>query len=193
MKGMQAAAAAAFAFAALAGPVAAADDDDAGPLEGVKTISLIDGAGAKTEIGEIAFVAGEDGEVGYNIEWADAPFADHFLSMRPFRCLEGPAKHWCRAPYPYEIRRKVTAEDLTDLEYDLLFVWKGAGDYGINMWNGVYYRLAVEGDRIVGRLHEMDMDRLSAPPPEGELRPVREQDLEEAEPESHWLPIVAIE
>lgn len=127
----------------------------------------------------------------YDIEMDKAPFADHFLSMRPFKCLEGPKKHWCHVPYPYEIARDVSS-DLTDLEYDFLFVWKDANDYGINMWNGVYYRIEEQGDQLVGKLHEMDMDVLSAPPNPGELRPLSAKHLHESDPESHWLPRLVI-
>ncbi|WP_424975040.1 hypothetical protein [Dinoroseobacter sp. S124A] len=132
----------------------------------------------------------EDG--AYDLSLRDAPFSDHFLSMRPFKCLAGAEKHWCYVPYPYENARNISTE-FTDLEYDLLFLWKGAGEYGINMWNGVYYKLEAEGDRLVGVMHEMDMDILSAPPEDGDLRPVRAADLEPAEPDSHWLPRLVIE
>ncbi|MGI9357350.1 MAG: hypothetical protein ACR2PF_19615 [Rhizobiaceae bacterium] len=164
----------------------------AAPLQGDKTIYLVDGAGAKSEVGKVSFAPTDSG-AGYTIDWQDERFADHFLSMRPFRCLEGEVKYWCRVPFPYEINRTVSADDLTDLEYDTMFIWKGASEYGINMWNGVYYKLRIEDDRLVGRLHEMDMDKLSAPPEAGNLRPVREQDLEPGEPESHWLPVLVIE
>lgn len=177
---------AALAAVLLATPVVA------GPLEGEKTVSLETVGGEAVAIADIVFTPEGDGAT-YEIAMRESPFADHFLSMRPFKCLEGAAKHWCHVPYPYDIRRRVTAEDLTDLEYDLLFLWKGATEYGINMWNGVYYRLEAEGDRLVGRLHEMDMDQLSAPPEDGNLRPVREQDLEESDPDSHWLPVVVVE
>ena len=128
----------------------------------------------------------------YQVSMAEAAFEDHFLSMRPFKCLEGPTKNWCYVPYPYEIRRNVS-EDLTDLEYDFLFVWKGATEYGINMWNGVYYKISEENGQWIGILHEMDMDALSAPPPAGELRPLTEKDLHPSDPDSHWLPRIVIE
>ncbi len=138
---------------------------------------------------EIATLSG--GPKGYSVTMNDAAFSDHFLSMRPFKCVEGPEKTWCHVPYPYDINR--TAEsDLTDLEYDFLFVWKGKTEYGIDMWNGVYYLLEPEGDAFVGRLHEMNMDILAAPPDDGNLRPVRDVDLEESDPESHWLPVLRI-
>ncbi len=162
------------------------------PLEGQKTIYLLDGSGTKNKVATIAFSPKASGSE-YKIEWQDDGFSEHFLSMRPFRCLEGPVKYWCRVPYPYEINRTVSAGDLRDLEYDTMFIWKGATEYGINMWNGIYYKLAIDGDRLVGSLHEMDMDKLSAPPDDGNLRPIREQDLEPGEPESHWLPVLVIE
>lgn len=164
----------------------------AGALSGTKTITLLAPSGAAHTVGTIDFTE-EPGGVTYSITWEDNKFGDHFLSMRPFKCLEGPEKYWCRVPYPYEIKRTVSADDLTDLEYDLLFLWKGATEYGINMWNGVYYRLSIVGEAIVGEIHEMDMDTLSAPPEEGNTRPVTNEDLEPGDPESHWLPRLTIE
>ena len=164
----------------------------ANPLSGDKIISLVTMDGTAKAVGKVYF-SPNGSSSSYKITWDDAPFTNHFLSMRPFRCLKGPDKNWCYVPYPYENKHKVTAEDLTDLEYDLLFLWKKSNDYGINMWNGVYYKLEIDGDRIIGRLHEMDMDVLSAPPPAGELRPVQNKHIHKSEPESHWLPVVVIE
>lgn len=171
-------------LALVAGGAAMAD-----PLAGTRTVYLQDAGGGRIEIASVRFSP----TGGYNVTMAEEPFTDHFLSMRPFKCLEGPAKHWCHVPYPYELHREVSAEDLTDLEYDFLFLWKDATEYGIDMWNGVYYLLEPEGEHLVGRLHEMDMDILSAPPEDGNLRPVREVDLEEGDPDSHWLPVLVIE
>ncbi|MEX0338811.1 MAG: hypothetical protein AB3N11_07205 [Arenibacterium sp.] len=139
---------------------------------------------------EIATLSGTGAD--YSISLNDSAFSDHFLSMRPFKCLNGAEKTWCHVPYPYAIERDVSA-DFIDLEYDFLFVWKGRTDYGIDMWNGVYYRISEEDGRYIGRMHEMNMDMLAVPPEEGNLRPIREVDLEEAEPESHWLPRLVIE
>lgn len=61
------------------------------------------------------------------------------------------------------------------------------------MWNGVYYKLEAEDRRIIETLHEMDMNLLSAPPDKGDLRPVRQQDLEPGDPDSHWLPKLIID
>ena len=176
-----------FASASSISPIALAD-----PLSGTKTVKLVQEDNTSLIVATIEFTP--SGEFSrYELRWDDEKFADHFLSMRPFKCLEGDVKYWCQVPYPYEIRKTVSAADLTDLEYELLFVWKGSTEYGINMWNGIYYKLELEADRIVGVIHEMDMDELSAPPEKGNLRPVREQDLEPGEASSHWLPKIVIE
>jgi hypothetical protein len=153
-----------------------------------RTVFLEDQQGDRIEIAKL-----DVAQTGiYQVAMSETAFADHFLSMRPFKCLEGPAKHWCHVPYPYEISRDIS-ETLTDIEYDFLFVWKGSNDYGINMWNGVYYKLQNANGALIGTLHEMDMDSLSAPPPAGELRPVKAKDLHESDPESHWLPRLVVE
>lgn len=153
-----------------------------------RTVFLEAQDGSKIEVATLKI----DPQGDYTVTMAETPFADHFLSMRPFRCLEGPGRHWCHVPYPYDIARNVSV-DLTDLEYDFLFVWKEATEYGINMWNGVYYKLADEDGRLIGTLHEMDMDVLSAPPDAGDLRPLQAKDLHESDPDSHWLPRMVIE
>lgn len=152
-----------------------------------RTAYLEDAAGDRTAIARVSIEEGG----AYTVTMIDAPFADHFLSMRPFKCLESAEKHWCHVPYPYDLSRDVS-DGLTDLEYDFLFLWKGATEYGINMWNGIYYRIAPEGDALVGTLHEIDMDLLSAPPAAG-ARPLRPADIHPADPDSHWLPRLVIE
>ena len=136
-------------------------------------------------------VAGPGG--GFALEWDESRFSGHFLSMRPFRCLEGPDKLWCRAPYPYDNPRRIADGVLTDLEYDLIFVWKPAGAYGIDMWNGVYYVLEEKNGRIEGRLHEIDLDLLASPPESPGERLIGAADLEPGEPEDHWLPRLTIQ
>ncbi len=160
--------------------------------DGEKAIRLLDASGAETVVGTIVFHAQGD-TASYDIDWNLDHFGDYFLSMRPFKCLEGTEKLWCRVPYPYDIKRTISADDLTDLEYDTLFIWKKASDYGINMWNGVYYRFELTESGLVGTLNEMDMDILSAPPEAGDLRPVGEYDIEPGDPDSHWLPTLRIE
>lgn len=152
------------------------------------TVALEAVDGTRIEIATLT-VAADD---SYTVDMRDAAFGEYFLSMRPFKCLAGPEKHWCHVPYPYAIRRNLSA-DLVDLEYDFMFLWKGATDYGINFWNGVYYVLERDGDRLIGRMHEIDMGGLAIPPDAGNMRPVETEDLEPADPSGHWLPYLIIE
>ena len=175
---------------ALAAAVLLAADSAAAEERG---LFLLDADGARLRLGAVDFAPQPDG-AGYRIDWDESLFGDHFLSMRPFRCLEGPEQLWCRVPYPYENRRDLSSGDLTDLEYDLLFVWKEAGAYGIDLWNGVYYRLARREDGTIrGAMHEIDLGLLAAPPEDGDLRPVGPEDMEPAEPDGRWLPALVIE
>jgi len=128
----------------------------------VRQAFLKDREGQLTNIADIT-VAQDD---TYSVAMNNDAFSEHFLSMRPFKCLDGSDKTWCHVPYPYEIARDIS-DDLTDLEYDFLFLWKGRTDYGINMWNGIYYRIERTETGFHGTLHEMDMDLLSAPPEGG--------------------------
>lgn len=155
--------------------------------ETTRSVYLEDRAGEQTLIATLML----RGDGSYEVSMNAPAFGEHFLSMRPFKCLEGPSKHWCHVPYPYDIKRNIS-EDLVDLEYDFLFIWKGSAEYGINMWNGIYYKIAEHDGALIGVLHEMDMDLLSAPPEPGELRPLRAQDVIESDPDSHWLPKLVI-
>ena len=119
------------------------------------------------------------------------------MSMRPFKCLhdEPSDRDLCHLPYPYENRRFITKSDLTDLEYELLFIRRKATDYGIDPWYGSYYQLHWESEqRIIGKMTEVDLDILASPPDENHLRPISDDQLTEIdEPEKFWLPGMVIE
>ena len=149
---------------------------------------LEDAEGARIHVADVMMQM--DGR--YDLSYAKEPFGDYFLSMRPFRCIAGSEKHWCHLPYPYENRRNVSAGP-TDLEYDFLFIWKDATDYGIDTWNGVYYQLEANDDGWRGELNEVDMDVLAVPPDAGNFRPVEDKHLEPGDPDGHWLPWLVIE
>ena len=156
----------------------------------IRDVFLEEVTGARIKIAELDLAP--DGS--YTLTMEEAPFTDHFLSMRPFKCLTGKEKHWCYVPYPYENKRQIS-EEFTDLEYDLLFIWKGATEYGINMWNGVYYKIeeGIENNALTGVLNEMNMDILAIPPEDGNLRPILPKHIEPGEPSGHWLPHLVIE
>ena len=155
-------------------------------------ITLLGNNNESIEVGTLRTDAAENGSASYKIKWDNAKFDDHFLSMRPFKCLPGSEKLWCHTPYPYEIKRQLSDEDFTDLEYDLIFVWKPEGEYGINLWNGVYYQLEPTEFGWKGVMEEYDLGILGIPPEKGELRPILAKDLHEASTEDHFLPFVEI-
>ncbi len=161
-------------------------------LQGVKKVHLVSQSGEEVVIGTVEFAA-RDGQTGYSIKIDNPGFSEHFLSMRPFKCLEGAEQMVCHLPYPHALRRQVTAEDLTDLEYDLLFLHKSSGEYGINFWNGIYYDLVLGPDgTITGTLKETDMNELASPPVEEFGRLIGPANLSEADGATHRFPRLVI-
>jgi hypothetical protein len=148
-------------------------------LVGDYRLSLEDSQGERQPLAEVEIRQAEKG-YSYQIEWDDTRFENHFLSMRPFKCLPHAQRMICRLPYPYELKRRITAEDLTDLEYDLLFLHKLPGEYGINAWNGLYFKLARTNESLIGELQETDLNVLQAPPEAGVLRPIDPQEIHPA-------------
>lgn len=160
---------------------------------GERQITLVSSTGERARIGRVTFTPdGEARTITVNID-SDA-FRDEFLSMRPFRCLSGTKELWCHLPYPYELRGRITASDLTDLEYSLLFLFKPPTGYGIDAWNGLYFRLALsESGAVRGVLNDVNLDILAAPPDDKLARTITASDLTPAEPGSHRFATVVIE
>ena len=161
-------------------------------VEGEKTIYLVSRSGDQVAIGTAKFSAqGETSSYALSID--SEKFSEHFLSMRPFKCLEGAVQTVCYLPYPHALRRKISRGDLADLEYDLLFLHKGSGEYGINFWNGIYYSLSLADDgSITGVLRETDMNELASPPAEKYGRLIGPDRLNEADGDSHRFPKLVI-
>ncbi len=145
-------------------------------LAGDYRLSLEDDQGQRQPLGEVRISRIESG-FSYRIAWDETRFENQFLSMRPFKCLPHPRRMICRLPYPYDLPRRISQADLTDLEYDLLFLHKAPGEYGINAWNGLYFKLRQQGRGLIGELHETDLNVLQAPPEAGVLRPIDPQEI----------------
>jgi hypothetical protein len=145
--------------------------------QGSKTISLVAADGTHQKIGHVNFTP--DGDASKFDVLLDAPeFGDEFLSMRPFRCLADVKEMWCHLAYPYDLEKRITSADLTDLEYALLFLFKPPAGYGIDAWNGLYFKLALTGDgNITGKLNEADFNVLASPPEAKNLRPLADAGL----------------
>jgi hypothetical protein len=160
---------------------------------GVKQILLRPSAGEAVLVGQINFTG--DGDTRrFSLTLDERLFKDHFLSMRPFKCLEGSEKFYCHLPYPYPSNGIISKADLADLEYSLLFVQKAPQAYGINLWHGIYYKMTLAPDgKISGVLHDVDMDLLASPPPSGEMRPIKSSDISASPPDTNWLPGLLIE
>jgi len=140
-------------------------------------IFLVDPDKQETRIGDVDFSTTDNGEIAVLVEIDNSVFTEHFLSMRPFRCIEGDAEWFCYLEYPYDLRSVITQDDLSDLEYQLLFIRKTPSEFGIDAWNGLYYKLIIEEDgSITGKLLEGDLNSLQSPPAEKYAKPV---DLEE--------------
>ena len=166
---------------------------DVAKLRGNKTIYLVDANGKEYPIGKVAFSGDKDGATDLSVELDEGRFAEKFLSMRPFRCIDGAKQTVCYLPYPYALKDRITSDDLSDLEYRLLFLHKGPTDYGIDAWNGIYYKLSItDKGHLTGTLHEADFNVLAVPPDEPFSRPVGPADLEQGEREHHRFPRLII-
>ena len=152
---------------------------------GVYSVGLEDVQGDTRTLGTLTLEPNGESGFSYRIDWDDSQFVNHFLSMRPFKCVPHSVQLICHLVYPYEIRRVISDDDLVDLEYDLLFLHKTPQEYGINAWNGLYYQLSTTDGGIVGELRETDLNVLQAPPEDGDLRPIDPDGLHEAS-DKHW-------
>lgn len=139
-------------------------------------VYLDNGPGGQIRIADL-ITRGSEPNIDYEMTLNAEVFGDYFLSMRPFRCLSYEGRMFCYLPYPYENRHSISATSLTDLEYDLLFIARTPTEYGIDPWNGRYFRLRWEGENIVGEIHETDLNVLAAPPEDGSLRPLANAEI----------------
>lgn len=158
-----------------------------------KTVSLIGKDGSKLQVAKIIFTAKENNTESFEIKWDDSKFSEHFLSMRPFKCIDG-QQTVCHLGYPYKTKNRISKTDLQDLEYALLFIHKNEKEYGINFWNGIYYRLKrEENGAITGTVWETDMNELASPPAKEFDRPIGGADLVEGAEGKHRFPKIIIQ
>ncbi len=159
---------------------------------GQKTISLKSADGTRLVIGTATFTPDGAGAT-VSVQMTAPEYQDEFLSMRPFRCLAGDKETWCHLEYPYEVKGHVTAGDLVDLEYKLLFLFKPPAGYGIDAWNGLYFKLVLQEDgAISGNVHDVDLNVLAVPPEDRKARVIGHQDLTAVEPGSHRFATIEI-
>lgn len=133
-------------------------------LEGVQTITAQTRDGQHIPMGTVKFTPMNDGSTAFAVTMNHANFTDYFLSMKEFKCLSSPAEVTCHVPYPYRQPGKITLDDLTWLEHQLLFLFKLPSEFGAKLWNGLYFRLQVTDQGLIGRPMAIDLNRISAPP-----------------------------
>jgi hypothetical protein len=162
----------------------------AAPLDGTKKIYLVSETNELTHVANVEFKQNKD-NIAYTVSIVDTPFENQFLSMRPFQCVMGSRQVMCHVPYPYEKKGFVTEDDLMDLSYDILFLHKNPSEYGINMWNGIFYKLELNDEQIDGVVFEVDMNTLASPPDNLDV-PFAEDEIFEADVSNYVYPRVLI-
>ncbi len=150
---------------------------------------FLEGAGGESVRIATLEVAQDGAAYAFSLERHHDEFTDQFLSMRPFRCLEGEPMV-CHLGYPYAKGSVFTADDTADLEYEFLFIVRDPDEYGIDPYNGRYYRIGIEDGRLVGRIFAVDLNILAAPPEFGQMRPIGPEHLDELEPENERFPVL---
>ncbi|MGB8338699.1 MAG: hypothetical protein WCD07_10625 [Burkholderiales bacterium] len=158
-------------------------------LSGSKTATLISNNGEKIIIGKVAFTPTTKGTRA--IFAADAKvFEERFLAMRPFICLDGEKHSYCH--FPYRSPQIINDNDLTDLEYQFMFLRKPRNAVSLDPTSGLYYELKKTANGFEGTLREVDMTPIIVP--EGDMtRPIKRQELFVSDPSGHWLPKLVIE
>lgn len=170
------------AFAALTGLPAVAS---AWEPSGTQTITLEGRDGQVIPIGTVSFHPQGAG-TAFVLNLDHGRFKDFFLSMREFKCLEGP-EVLCHVPYPHRNPATLTRDDLGWLEHSLLFMHKSPAEFGARLWNGVYYRMRVTAEGITGTAQAVDLNQIGAPPDDEGRPPYRPADTQDIDPSSRWL------
>lgn len=160
-------------------------------MAGSKEVTLHTRDGQDIPIGSITFEPRGD-RIGFSLHLDHARFKDFFLSMKEFKCLEGREEIQCHVPYPYANPVTVTPGDLTWLEHSLLFLYKLPADFGARLWNGIYYRMAVTENGIVGTPQAVDLNLISAPPADTSAAPFGPMERTEIPPGSRWISTLTI-
>lgn len=161
----------------------------AAELSGSKTATLISNSGEKIIIGSVKF--SPDAKGTRAVFTADPKvFEERFLAMRPFLCLDGDRHSYCH--FPYKSPQIIIDSDLTDLEYQFMFLRKPRNAVSLDPTSGLYYELKKTANGIEGALREVDMTPIIVP--EGDMtRPIKRENLFTSDPSGHWLPRLVIE
>lgn len=162
-------------------------------LKGVQTITAHTQDKHATVIGTVSFTPLTDGSSTFVVTMDHTKFTDYFLSMKEFKCLSSPVEVTCHVPYPYRHPGKVTLDDLSWLEHNLLFLFKRPSEFGAKLWNGLYYRFTVTDKGLVGKPMAIDLNRISAPPDNLEVPTFGPDARDDLSGAPHWIESLSIE
>lgn len=172
----------------------AAGSTGAAALTGTRQIVLSNAAGERHVIGKVHFSDAGNGKSAFTVEMDDV-MQDYFLAMRPFRCLTGSWQRLCWFPVRNE-ESVISDDDLLPLEYALMFMRSKPKDLHMNPFNGLYYKLRRDGDKLLGKLFEIDMEPFIVPdsrPPQERKRPLKDREFNDADAVTNWLPTLTLE
>jgi hypothetical protein len=162
-------------------------------LQGVKSITATTRDNQRITLGSVRFEPRGDGTVSFSVSLEPARFTDHFLSMKEFKCLDGPGEVVCHVPYPHAQPGTITADDLAWLEHNLLFLYQLPTDFGAKLWNGLYFQLEPTEQGLRGRPQAIDLNYISAPSDTPEQPPYQPQQRDEIAPGVRWIESLTIE
>jgi hypothetical protein len=159
-------------------------------LDGEKTVFFGNAAGDHVAIGRVIFTPLAEGRWTIKFTLDPSRFQEYFLAMRPFHCMQTPRRSLCH--FPYGKRDEVSSGDWSALEYQLLFIHKPLQSVSLDSRNGMLWKLHREGNRLVGKLYDADLDPIVAPSGNRD-NPLTAEFLEPADSGSHPLPDLTIE
>lgn len=162
-------------------------------LAGTKTLTATTREHTHIPLGTVRFEPQADGGTRFSVTLDDRLFTDHFLSMKEFKCLDGPAEVLCHVPYPYPQPRTVRPGDWAWLEHSLLFLYKLPSEFGAKFWNGLYYRFELTEAGLVGTPQAIDLNLISAPPDHPTVPPFRPALRDDVAPGTRWIERLTIE
>ena len=161
-------------------------------LVGIKSITLENREGQRLPLGTINFQQVKE-KTTFTLQLEPERFKDFFLSMKEFKCLESSEEILCHVPYPYPNPGTVSADDLVWLEHSLLFFYKTPRDFGAKLWNGIYYRMQITEQGIVGTPQAIDLMQMGAPPADPSIPPFGTEGRSDIAPDARWFKRLTIE
>ena len=162
-------------------------------FDGTKTVLAVAADGKQTAIATVQFAKAAGGKSSFKVDLKPEVMTDYFLSMREFKCLPANKEITCYVRYPYKTPDTVGAGDLAWLEHHLLFLYKTPAEFGAKLWNGVYFELHEEGNRLVGTPQAIDLNEISSPPEDLSVPPYGKTQRHEIPDGARWIRQIVIE